>query len=239
MFLLNCLMERRRFMVAVLLSLVCQVAFIGYPGAVFPAQQDEPGVVFKWAFGVLTGEGADRRFEPITKDTVLNTGDQFKMMVELKRKCYVYVLHQDAREGLKLLFPYSMEQLAVDYQLDRKYYIPHGDAWYKLDQNAGTETFFLLASADRLNELEALYAKYEGAGPGDKPQALQLVLDEIRKIKRQHREFAAPAERPIPIGGAVRGIEKLPESGLPDVAQIADDMMSSGFIARTYTIEHR
>ena len=238
MFLVKYLMKRRKLAAASFLFLVCQFGFLLSP-AVPRAQQAEPEVVFKWAFGVLTGQGDQQKLEAVTKDTILNTGDQFKMMVELQHKCYVYVFHHDARDGMKMLFPYSLDQFSTDYQPGRKYYIPHGDAWYRLDENTGAETLYLLASADRLNELEDLFTRYESAGPGDKPQALKAVLDEIKKIKREHREFAAPAERPTPIGGAIRGIEKRSGTGYPDVAKIADDMMSSGFIARTYTIEHR
>jgi DNA ligase (NAD+) len=45
--------------------------------------------------------------------------------------------------------------------------------------------------------------------------------------------------RPVPIGGALRSVEKVEEPNKLDIAAFADEILSNGFVARTYTIEHQ
>jgi hypothetical protein len=201
------------------------------------AGENDLNVSFKWAFGALVGK--ERDFQPVTRDVALKTGDQLKMMVELQKECFIYLIHYSEGEGIRLLFPYKLQQFDTDYQLSKRYYIPAGDAWFQLDQVAGNEFFHLLASAERLENLEELLLDYESAEADQKPEIATKILAEIRSVKREHKEFAAPAERPVAIGGAIRGMEFSKGAGRPDVATIANNILSTGFIARTFTIEHQ
>jgi hypothetical protein len=200
------------------------------------AGEDNLNVSFKWSFGALVGE--ERSFQPVTRDMPLKSGDQLKMMVELQKECFVYLIHYSDGDGIKLLFPYKPQQFDTDYQLFKRYYIPEGDAWFQLDQDSGNEFFHLLASSERLRKLEELLIDYEKAESAKKPEIAGKILAEIRSVKRENKEFAAPAERPVAIGGAIRGMEFSRVGGRPDVAAIASNVLSTGFIARTFTIEH-
>ncbi len=51
---------------------------------------DQETIKFRWAFGALTQSGTDPKLEVVGSNTVLKTGDQLKMMVELQNECYVY-----------------------------------------------------------------------------------------------------------------------------------------------------
>lgn len=201
--------------------------------------ESDPAVAFKFAFGSVAGQGDQAKLAAVGRDAVLKSGDRLKMMVEMKRKSFVYVFHSSDRDGLKLLFPYSFEQFTTDYQPSVKYYIPRGEAWFELDNQPGRENFYMLASVERLSDLEELYKKYEAADAQSKPDLMRKVLDKIRDLRKQNRELAAPAERPVAIGGAVRGIKRDLKSAQPDVATVADEITSSGFVSRTYTIEHK
>lgn len=216
---------------AVLLSLVFVQTAAG--------QSVNADVDFRWAFAARTTVDGKQTITPITQDTALKSGDQIKMMIEPQRRCFVYVFHYNQRDGLKLLFPYSLQQFSADYQTGQKYYVPRGDAWFKLDNNTGKEVFYLLSSANRLEDLEKVYMQYESAAGPAKAEAANAVLDRIRTLRREHREMAAPAERPVPIGGAVRGIDQTGETGKFDIATFADEVLSTGFVARTFTIEHQ
>lgn len=212
----------------------------GLPGAsCLAAQSEDTDIGFRWAFGVLSGSGNERKLEPVTRDTTLRSGDQLKMMVELERPCFVYVIYHNAQDGLKLLFPYSVGQFESDYRVARKYYIPQGDAWLELDDRPGQETFYLIASATRLDGLDDLLRAYESADASRKADIARDILAEIRNLRKLHREFVAPPERPVAIGGSVRGLEKHSGAGRPDVASIAEEVQSSGFVARAFTIEHK
>jgi hypothetical protein len=198
-----------------------------------------PEVDFRWAFTVMDVKDGKNSIRPITQDTVLNSGDQLKMMVELQRRCFVYLFHYNGGDSVKLLFPYALQQFETDYQPERKYYIPRGDAWFRLDENPGQEVFYLVASAKRLDELEKAYLKHQSAEAALKAETAKALVDKIRELRREHRELASPAERPVPIGGVLRSVEKVQAPDRLDIAAFADEVLSNGFVARTYTIEHK
>jgi hypothetical protein len=197
------------------------------------------GVDFRWAFAVTSVQDGKIDTQPITRDMVLKSGDQIKMMVELRRRCFVYLFHDNQRDGVKLLFPYVLQQFDTDYQPERRYYIPRGDAWFRLDENPGREVFYLLASAKRLDELEKAYLRHESADAHLKAETAKALVDKIRELRREHRELSSPAERPVPIGGTLRGVENGQDPNRFDIAAFADEVLATGFVARTYTIEHK
>ncbi|MEX0602185.1 MAG: DUF4384 domain-containing protein, partial [Bacteroidota bacterium] len=179
---------------------------------------NEENVKFRWAFGALVGNA--KAFVPITRDTSLRTGEEMKMLVELRKDCFVYVLHQNSKGEISLLFPYSLKQFSEDYELDKNYYIPLGRAWFKLDANTGRETFHLLATTQRLLDLEVLLGNHQSA-EGDRKQKLAAdIVSEIRNVKRLYRTFTTLAERPVTIGGNVRGMEEAEQARRPDVSEI-------------------
>jgi hypothetical protein len=199
----------------------------------------EPEVDFRWAFAALSIQDGKNSMLPVTQDMVLQSGDQIKMMVELQRRCFVYLFHQDGADDIKLLFPYALQQFDGDYQPNRRYYIPRGEAWFKLDRNRGREIFYLIGSSKRLDELEKAYLRYDSAENSLKAEAAGALLDRIRDLRREHRELTSPAERPVPIGGALRSVEKVADPKQFDIAALADEILSTGFVARTYSIEHK
>ncbi len=202
-------------------------------------RSSDPEVLFRWAFAAISGQDAKPSMLPVTQDMALKSGDQLKMMVELERRCFVYIFHHNQEDGIKLLFPYSLQQFEGDYQPNRRYYIPRGEAWFKLDKNPGKEVFYLIASSKRLDELEKAYLRYNSAEAASKAETATALLDQIKEIRREHRELTSPAERPVPIGGALRSVEKVEDPNRFDIAAFADEVLSSGFVARTYTIEHK
>jgi hypothetical protein len=202
-------------------------------------QKGDKNIRFRWAFGAMVGPKNDRRLVAITRDTTLKTGDQLKMFVELKKKCFVYVIYRGGQDEIGLLFPYELTQFGKDYETSRKYYIPKADMWFELDKYAGRETFYLLASTKRLIGLEMLLGEYERA-KGEKRQVLtNKIVAEIRSIKKRNRKFTTTAERPVQIGGNVRGIEKSKERSSPDIDPIAAEVSATNFYGRTFTIDHR
>jgi hypothetical protein len=122
-------------------------------------QKDENNVCFRWAFGAMVGSENERRLVAITRDTTLKTGNQLKLLVELKKKCFVYLIYHSGQNELHMLFPYETKQFSKDPETRKKYYIPQGTEWFELDEKTGPETFYLLASAERLNGLEVYMCK--------------------------------------------------------------------------------
>ena len=240
MFSLSGKLKQMKWMTCGLTLLILGLMFC-LEGGIASASGVQAGEVigFRWAFGALLGNNNERKLERVAEEATLKTGDQFKMMVELEKPCFVYVIYYNSKDGVKMLFPYDINQFQTDYQVAKKYYIPQGDAWFELDQHVGRETFHLLASAQRLTAMEELFNEYETADAAKRSELIKRILYEIQSIKNINRELAAPAERPGPIGGAIRGMEKIQGNNLPDVASIAEDIACTGSIARTYNIEHQ
>lgn len=202
-----------------------------------PFQDARENVAFRWGFGAITG--TERTFVPITKDTTLASGDEIKMVVELKKECYVYVLYAAPDGSVSLLFPKDIRQFAGDYTVGKNYYIPGGREWFILDKNTGRESFYLLASGERLLDLEALIGEHAAASAGAKPAAAKKILAEVRDVRRKFRNAATLAERPVTIGGNIRGVDPAEPTKRPDVATIATEISASSFYGKTYTIDHR
>lgn len=199
--------------------------------------QNAENVSFKWAFGALTGPA--KTFVPISRDTVLRTGDEIKMLVELVRECYVYVIYEGPNGELSLLFPYDLKQFSTDYETGKNYYIPKGRNWLTFDKTTGKEKFYVLASNERLTQLEALLGSYQTADKAAKPDAAGKIVAEIRDVRKRFRNFTTLAEKPVTIGGNVRGVGEAAAARRPDVANIATAVTASNFYAKTFTIDHR
>jgi hypothetical protein len=201
-------------------------------------QQDNANIGFEWAFGVLRHAGKVPVLTPITRDTVLKTGDEIKMLVKLTKDCYVYVVYLDSQGELNLLFPYSIRQLQTDYSVGKPYYIPKGRAWMTMDQHTGREIFFLVASTERLLSLEVKLGNYFSVDPSERKPLAEGVVSEIRGLRKQYATFATIAEKPLSIGGNIRSTDTLKAVRRLDVADIATEISANNFYSKTITIDH-
>ena len=206
----------------------------------FPVRAQETAkenIGFKWAFGAIVGK--DKKFVSVTKDTSLKTGDEIKMLVELTKECYIYVIHYGSKGEVDLLFPYSTKQFTDDYETSKNYYIPRGRTWIQLDKNPGKEVFYLVASTDRMIALEGMLASYGTAVGVTKDSLAKNIVQEIRDVRKRYKTFATLAEKPLTIGGIMRGVEKAEEARRPDVANIVTYISANNFYSKTFTIEHQ
>jgi hypothetical protein len=186
---------------------------------------DDDNVNFVWAFEALVTEGNVTKQVSIKEDMTLKTGDQLKMFVELRKPCFVYVIHHGAQGEIQRLFPYDTQQFTTDYQTSKVYKIPPDDARFRINEQAGRETFYLLASSQRLTDLEKLLETYAAAQPAEQTQAATNILAEIRNMIKQYRSSVQPG-RPVPIAGNMRrGVEGV-------------EISAPNFYSKTFTIEH-
>jgi hypothetical protein len=220
----------------------CGLAVWSFIGVLFhyglaAPQTAENNISFLWAFVARTG-ARDTKPVAITQDTTRHTGDQFRMIVQLQTPCFVYVLHssknkEGAESDVTWLFPYNKPQFVTDYQTGQRYDIPPRGAWYSLSPPAGRETIYLLASAQRLSDLEALLAaSAAAASPAQRPQLTARILAEIR-APRQVRPSPTSGERPVRIGGSVRV-----DAHGKDLEDFAVEISAQHFYSKTFTLEH-
>ena len=205
--------------------------------AVPMVQQNEANIGFEWAFGALLGKS--KTMVSITHDTTLNSGEEIKMMVKLTKDCFVYVVHQDSKGEVELLFPYKIQQFQSDYVADKNYYVPKGRGWSPFDKNTGKEIFFLIASTERLLDLEVKLGNYFSADTSKKQSMASDIVSEIRSVRKHYSTYATIAEKPLTIGGNIRGTEKVEGARRPDVATLATQISAKNFYSKTITIDHQ
>ena len=217
--------------------LIRSTALLLFLGSAAGAGQRAPGEVrFRFAFGAVTGSGESQTLTAITEDTSLETGDRLKITIELVRPGFVYVLHRGPNDEVTLLFP---PDLKASPQVGRTTYLPDETRWFELDEHPGSETFYLLGSVERLRALETMLERNALAPASGKSAISVEIVAEIRRLRLEHRNVLAEAERPVIIGGNVRGLEKVPGRALPDVSTLAVEVVAADFYARTFTITHQ
>ena len=200
-------------------------------------QQNEANIGFDWAFGALVGKS--KTMVSITHDTTLKSGEEIKMLVKLTKDCFVYLVHQDSKGEVSLLFPYEIRQFQTDYTVDRNYYIPKGRSWRAFDKNTGKEVFFLIASTERLLDLEVKLGNYFSADVSKRQPMAADIVSLIRSVRKRYSIYATIAEKPLTIGGNIRGTEKVESARRPDVATIATQISANNFYSKTITIDHQ
>jgi Domain of unknown function (DUF4384) len=225
----------------VLTSVFCLfLLFVSHPvlHAAESAVQQNANVQFQWAFGALKKANGSK-FEAVTKDTDLKTGDQIKFFLNVNKNCFVYLIYRSSQGELSILFPQRFKLQSAEYTVAGNHYIPKNDQWFELDEHTGEERFYLIATVERLVALEALINDYESADTARKPPLAKQILSEIRKLRKQHLKFKTYAERPVNIIGNLRGTEKAETAGAHDIAKFAVEISADTFYSRTFTIDHK
>jgi len=219
-----------------------ELALTGRPEAVGTPKEksyEEKHVRFRWAFGALFMSEKKPRLVSLERNTVLKSGDQLKAFLELREKCYVYLVYHSAQGEIVLLFPSNTDELSGGFEEKNHYYIPEGEKWFELDNHPGKETFYLIASMERLMKLEALFRRYASLSAAEKGDCRDQILTEIQDLKRRHRQFRTAAERPVQIVGGIRGGDEIPKAAGFDPASMAVEISAQKFYSKTFTIDHQ
>jgi hypothetical protein len=201
--------------------------------------QDDNKISFQWAFGAIKNTSLGPEFESIQRDSLLKSGDQIKFFLSLNTMSYVYLIYQSSQQDLIVLFPHRFNELGQANQIGGNHYIPQGDQWFELDETAGLEKFYLLASVERLTELENLVNAYESADKASRVGLGKDIVAEIRRLRKKHRKFKTYAEKPVAVIGNMRGSAKTKAVGLNDLSEHAVEISTTNFFSRTYTIDHQ
>ena len=190
------------------------------------AEEETETVSLRWALAARESD-ADTP-SAIQRDTQLQGGDRLKFLVEPLSTGSVYLILLDAAEQIHVLY----RSPAAEGDAGPSY-IPPGRQWFEVDEAEGLETFFLLASIEPLAALEGLLDRYTAADDGSRGDVSREIVSEIRRLHKQHRNFARPIEKPMMIGGQTRGTE----DGAA-IDRLALEVSAERFYAKTITIEH-
>ena len=182
------------------------------------AGQAEPSSHFTLDFWAVPAGDAGER-EALTARHVLENGSEVGLTLD-PGKLHVYVVYQDAEGALEVL--HSGE----DTKGGAVALLPPGAA---LDDQAGHERFCVLASVERLHDLELAIEEFRSDPTG----AREKLLAEVSALRDRHESQESEPPRPVTIGGQVRG--ESPNAPVPT----AREYPVAGVRCHTITLEHR
>lgn len=208
-------------------AVICVASIAACVGLAAAAETTSSRVELRWALGALDADAGE--LHAVHKDSELEAGTKLKFLVEPLSAGSVYLVLLDSEDDLHLLYSGSATDAA------ERRYIPAGRQWLELDDRSGRETFFLLASAEPLEQLDRLLADHAATSePMARKETSGAVVAEIRRLHSAHRKFAAAVEKPVSIGGRTRG-EPTSEA---EIDRIAVEVSADGFFGKTITIDH-
>ena len=202
------------------------------------AQEYQPNKTFKFTLAAVAKvtENGKPKIVPLADNMVLRSGNLIKFYLELENEGYFYLFHEDSRGEFVRLFPQDSQPPQV-----LKYtpvYIPEADNWVELDSNTGKETFHLLVSTVRLDQLESLYNQHVILKEkSETSRAAQAILDKIKSLNRPN--LGGQAERPIRLAGKLRGNSSDGSITPAEFRGFASEITATGTYTKRVTIDHR
>jgi hypothetical protein len=128
------------------------------------------------------------------KETItLTFADNYRLLLEPARDCYVYVFQLTSPNILVKFFPnetYSPVQNPL--RREQTHHLPSEPNWFYLGENKGKECLYVIASVQPMQDLEDLYTQYSRADDeSNKQELLTSLLDKLDTIEETHGEEAA------------------------------------------------
>lgn len=226
--------QARAIMVIILVLLIPNLLHADYG----EGKNNPTAIRFLWAFGALVETDGGKKMISVDRDLTLHTGDRLKFLLSHKTPCFIYLFHQSGMEELTLLYPGQIDSYEVE--TDSVFFIPPADRWFALDERTGMEKFHLIASGQRLQQIELLYRRYtSNKSRTGHQEELAEIISAIKALRRKHLRNPGPIERPVHLGGKFRALNEEPERLSTGLSAIAIDISAKNFFSRTFTIDHR
>lgn len=108
--------------------------------------------------------GGSGEFKQFRDGSILHSGDHYKLIFEPSRDGYVYIFQIDSGNKIVRLFPTDEFSGAAAENSNpvvkgNSYFVPAEHKSFKLDQQIGKETIYLVVTQSRDAKLEAFYQK--------------------------------------------------------------------------------
>jgi hypothetical protein len=163
------------------------------------------------------------------KAAVLTLGDAARVYVEPLTNFHFYAYLVDAQKTLHCLFPGRASEFGIALRPGTPLLLPEEPQWLVMDEQKGTESIYLLASAERLTGIEAA-TRRAMASPGD-AELRALLLEEIRAVRRAKEGLTTVVEKGSPIVGTVVAVLR----GDSNEATLTE---ARGFYGKTLRLNH-
>lgn len=225
------------FLEALRLAVIVTILIVLSPAAAQAETSSPDTIEVSWVLAGMESDADPPYMTNIPTKAALRTGDKIKMYLKTHRKCFFYIFHQTSGGRMLLLFPPSLpsEAIASGVQLT----IPEGDKWFQLNNQAGTESFHVLIAHAALRTIETFYEAHRQDTEDNGLSTVRLLLM-IEQLRNDQRPLTSNAERPLAVGGTLRGGEAInTEATLEQLDRLAEYINTSKVFCRTYMIEHQ
>jgi hypothetical protein len=216
--------------------------------AAFGASQQgaNPDVVFEWLCEKQSGGSAWESI-PVANTISLVKTDEIRFSIRPETaRTFVYLFALGSKGAVALLFPENLAVFADKAYAGTRYDTPGGDEALSVGSLPAVESFILIASAERLRDLETKVAALRTARPEGAPAARQAVLDEILTLRRKHGSLLVVTDGPVEVAGSFATETKGLSWGMQDSLGLSREedkeiwtrVEAVGFYIRTFRIEH-
>ncbi len=205
-------------LIALLLAILCTTA-----------RSSAEKISFRWAILADSTEGM--RALDFSGSPIVFSGSALQLYIEHLNNCHVYLYLLDSSDNLTPIYP--PQKGYYDYGFPRgPKLVPPGDQSFTFVPPPGTETLLLVASADRLFQLEELTDIFND-NPDQLGQQL-LLLQEIEDMLAGKDSKSKAAERLEKVK-----VKYSSSDGIREKKFKAVKVKSSDFYGRKLLIDHR
>ena len=149
--------------------------------------------------------GSNRVERIVSGKSVLYSGDRYQIYVRPSADCYVYAYQKDSKGRGTWIFPCKECGAANPVKAGTEYWFPRRDKYLQLDNEAGEETIYLLASVLPAADLEHAMETMDASGPAELLFTVR-GLGGVRPGPVAKLVPPKPAEPPKPAQAAVEEI---------------------------------
>jgi hypothetical protein len=132
----------------------------------------------------------NKQFQELTEQTVMHSGDYYKIFFAPAKDCYVYIFQADLSGKIYGIFPLdnfkgTKVSLTDNFvKRGQQYFIPAQNQSFQLDQQPGTETIYFLAFRERNPELESFSQSVREAQNRGNSEEMRVAQENLQKTIR-------------------------------------------------------
>ena len=145
-------------------------------------------------------QDSESRSQELQDGATLHSGVGYRLFFEAKQSCYVDIFQVDSSGKLFHLYPNPETGSRDNFaQAQAEYWAPGPQQWFTLDTIPGEEQIYVLASKERLPDLEAVLRRFMDAGQGGAESFTlgikPMGVSRIREEKKTATPIRLPADQ--------------------------------------------
>ncbi len=212
----------------ILKTILISFFFIG----IFYCQSDSN---FEFKYSILT-KSAQNLDDLVAVDdsSIIYSGDQIRINIGYLPETYFYVIYVDTESNYSIIYSKKSELTKIANSLYFDTVLP----WTKFVDPPGFETFYLINSRNKLEDLELSFSQYAKASGKMKlklSKRIQSNIDNLNPTHQSMSHFASRLEDPLVGGVTFRGED---ENKISDMSVTHSCKGNDGFAIKRVILDH-